>query len=82
MPVFTSDQWLIIALVFLLGLVVGMMLMAGGKWKRLYREEVVRTRELEAENVRLRKEAGELESLRGAAARDEIRRRDERPGPI
>jgi hypothetical protein len=42
MEAFTLDQWLIIALVFLLGLLVGMAFMAGGKWKRLYREEARR----------------------------------------
>ncbi|MFL6856790.1 MAG: hypothetical protein ACJ8DZ_10225 [Allosphingosinicella sp.] len=75
MPIFTPDQWVFIGLFFLLGLVLGMFLMAGGKWKRRYRDENARVRELEAENARLRKEASEMESLRGAAARDEARRR-------
>jgi outer membrane murein-binding lipoprotein Lpp len=82
LPAFTNDQWVIVALVFLLGLVVGMILMAGGKWKRRYREENARVRELEAENARLAKERGEMDTLRQAAARDEARRRDERPGPL
>jgi hypothetical protein len=76
-PVFTNDQWLIIALVFLLGLVIGMALMAGGKWKRRYREEQRRYATLEAENKRLRGEAQEMDSLRNAAARsnrDEVER--------
>ena len=42
MTLFTPDQWLIVALVFVLGLVLGMALMAGGKWKRRYREERAR----------------------------------------
>jgi uncharacterized membrane-anchored protein YhcB (DUF1043 family) len=89
LPAFTNDQWVVVALVFLLGLVIGMILMAGGKWKRRYREEadlrkqeVRRREELEAENRRLTKDAGEMDTLRQAAARDEARRRDERPGPL
>jgi uncharacterized membrane-anchored protein YhcB (DUF1043 family) len=53
-PAFTNEQWVIIGLCFLLGIVVGMILMAGGKWKRRYREENARVRELEAENRRPR----------------------------
>ena len=82
MTAFTSDQWLVVALVFLLGLIVGMALMAGGKWKRRYRDENARVRELEAENARLRKEADEMSSLRHAAARDEARHRSDGPGPL
>jgi outer membrane murein-binding lipoprotein Lpp len=82
LPTFTNDQWVVVALVFLLGLVIGMILMAGGKWKRRYREEGARVRELEAENARLRKESGEMDSLRHAAARDEARRRVDEPGPL
>ena len=79
MPAFTNEQWIVIGLVFLLGIVVGMILMAGGKWKRRYREENARVRELEAENTKLRKDSAEMDSLRGAAARDEVRRREETP---
>jgi hypothetical protein len=68
-PAFTNDQWLIIVLVFLLGVIIGMALMAGGKWKRRYREERARADALDAENKRLRGEAQELESLRHAAAK-------------
>ena len=82
MPAFTYDQWLIILLIFLLGLIIGMFLMAGGKWKNRYRDEVAKRKEVEAENVKLRKDLAEFESLRHAAARDEIRRRDETPGPL
>jgi uncharacterized membrane-anchored protein YhcB (DUF1043 family) len=86
---FSPDQWLIVALIFLLGLVIGMALMAGGKWKKRYREEVNlrkedarQRKELEAENSRLRKEAGEMDTLRGAAARDEARHRADDRGPL
>ena len=82
MTLFTPDQWLIVALVFLLGLVLGVALMAGGKWKRRYREERARCAELEAENRRLQKDSAEMDSLRQAAARDEARRRTDAPGPL
>ena len=82
MTLFTPDQWLIVALVFVLGLVLGMALMAGGKWKRRYREERARADGLEAENRRLLKEGGEMDTLRHAAARDEARRRPDGPGPL
>ena len=66
MTLFTSDQWLIVGLVFLLGLVLGAALMAGGKWKRRYKEERARA----------------ADPLRSAAARDEARRRIDPPGPL
>jgi uncharacterized membrane-anchored protein YhcB (DUF1043 family) len=69
LPAFTNDQWLIVLLVFLLGLVIGMLMMAGGKWKTRYREEKRRCEALEAENKRLRADAQELESLHSAAAK-------------
>ena len=82
MTLFTPDQWLIVGLVFLLGIVLGMALMAGGKWKRRYREERARADAAEAENRRLQKDAGEMDPLRHAAARDEARRRADGPGPL
>ena len=82
MHYFTSDQWVVVALVFLLGLVLGMAMMAGGKWKHRYKDEVRRREEVEAENRRLSKDAHEMDSLRGAAARDEARRRTDGPGPL
>ena len=82
MTLFTPDQWLIVALVFLLGLVLGAALMAGGKWKRRYREERARCAELEAENKRLQKDSSEMDTLRQAAARDEARKRTDGPGPL
>ena len=76
------NDWVLYILIFLLGLVLGMALMAGGKWKRRYREEVRRHAELEAENKRLRAHETELESLRHAAARHDERRRVDGPGPL
>ena len=82
MNYFTPEQWLIVGLFFLLGIVVGMALMASGKWKGRYREERARADALEAENRRLQKDSAEMDSLRQAAARDEARRRDDAPGPL
>ena len=91
---FTPDQWLILLLAFVLGLVLGMALLASPKRKGRYREEVTRREELEAENARLtrefeaerdrtRRDTSEMDSLRSAAARDEARRRtDDEPGPL
>jgi hypothetical protein len=83
------NEWVIYALVFLLGLVLGMALMAGGKWKRRYKEEarlrqeeVKRRQEVEAENRRLAGKGAEMDSLRHAAARDEARKRGDGPGPL
>jgi hypothetical protein len=83
MPGFTPDQWLIILLAFVLGLVLGMALLASPKWKGRYRDETRRRETLEAENEQLRREAREMDSLRQAAVRDESRRRDaDTPGPL
>jgi hypothetical protein len=76
----TTDPnlWAICALVFLLGLLVGVFLTAGGrrKWKARYNSEVERRKELEkahADRAReyeeREKEWRERDSLRGAAAR-------------
>jgi hypothetical protein len=62
MTAFTPDQWLIIILVFLAGLFIGMALLAGGKWKRRYREEAARREALERENAQMRSENAELRS--------------------
>jgi len=66
---FTPNEWAVVLLVFLLGLFIGMFFLAGGKWKRRYRDEVARREELERDNEALRKELRDLETLRGAAAR-------------
>ena len=78
------NDWVIYGLVFLLGLVIGMALMASGKWKRRYKEEhklrqeEVRRREaLEKEHETLRSRGHEMDSLRHSAARDEARRHPE-----
>ena len=77
----TTDPnlWAICALVFLLGLIIGIFLTAGGrrKWKTRYNAEVERRRELEkAHEARNRefeereKEWRERDSLRAAAIKD------------
>ena len=82
MVAFTSDQWIILALVFVLGLLVGAFLLAGSgrKWKHRYRGEVTRREEIE-ERHRDRerewdereKEWRERDSLRAAAIKDQDR---------
>jgi hypothetical protein len=46
---FATDQWIMLVLVFLLGLFLGGWMLAGTKWKRRYREEVARREALERE---------------------------------
>ena len=75
---FTLDQWVILLLVFLLGLVLGGWLFAGTKWKRRYRDEVRRREELERDHATFRKEAHERDMLRDAAVRHPVDR-DRRP---
>jgi len=79
MMTFTPDQWIIVALVFVLGLLIGMFLTAGGrrKWKTRYNDEVARRENLEREHrkqtdewVTKEKEWRERDSLRGAAIRN------------
>ena len=77
----TTDPnlWAICILVFVLGLLIGVFLTAGGrrKWKARYKSEVDRREALEREHAEREKEWRERDSLRGAAARD--RDRDDRP---
>ena len=84
----TTDPnlWVIAALVFLLGLLIGVFLTAGGrrKWKARYKDEVQTRESWQAEHARVQRELEEREkewrerdSLRGAAVKD--RDRDERP---
>jgi hypothetical protein len=49
MTTFTTDQWIILGLVFLLGLLVGAWLTSGGrsKWKKRYNDEVTARKALE-----------------------------------
>ena len=81
----TSDPnlWVICGLVFLLGLLIGAFLTAGGrrKWRGRYREEVTRREALERQHEQhvrdaeaREKEWRERDSLRAAAVKD---RRDE-----
>ena len=81
MTPFASDQYVMLVLAFALGLVIGMFLFAGAKWKRRYREEARLRADLEAENARLRKDAAEADSLRAAAVRNPGRDPADR-GPI
>ena len=82
MLTYTSDQWLIIALIFILGLLIGAFMTAGGrrKWKTRYRDEVAHRERIEAEHKRHHKEweAREKEwrdqdSRRSAAIKDSDR---------
>ena len=79
MIAFTSDQWVILALVFVLGLLIGAFLFAGSgrKWKHRYRSEVDRREAIEQEHAEhhrqfeaREKEWREQDSLREAALRD------------
>ena len=82
MEAFSPDQWLVLLLAFLLGLFLGMSLLASPKWKKRWREEHERAEALETENAQLKRDASEMDTLRHAAARDEARKRDDSPGPL
>ena len=83
-----TNTLVIYALVFLLGLLVGVFLTAGGrrKWKTRYNSEVDRRRELEKEHEKRvkdwdqrEKEWRERDTLRGAAIRSGRDPADDRP---
>ena len=83
-----TNTLVIYALVFLLGLLVGVFLTAGGrrKWKTRYNSELDRRREVEKEHEkRLKdwdereKEWRERDTLRGAAIRSGRDPADDRP---
>ena len=87
MTTFTQDQWFILALVFILGLLVGMFLTSGGrkKWKTRYYDERKRLEDREREYgdrekhwAGQEKEWRERDSLRAAAVKD---RRDPEDQP-
>jgi hypothetical protein len=78
MDAFSLDQWLVLLLAFLLGLFLGMAFLAGGKWKRRYREEVARREALEAENRRL-SDPAERSKLNWADPKDRDHRVEDRP---
>ena len=77
----TTDPnlWAICILVFLLGLLIGVFLTAGGrrKWKTRYRNEVDRREALERDHAEREKEWRERDSVRGAPVTD--RDPDDRP---
>ncbi|MCA1658273.1 MAG: hypothetical protein LC627_03130 [Verrucomicrobiaceae bacterium] len=86
----TSDPnlWAICGLVFVLGLLIGVFLTAGGrrKWRTRYDSEVERRRELEKGHeererhwATQEREWRERDSLRGAAVRDRRDLEDDRP---
>ena len=72
---FTSDQWVIVGLIFLLGLLVGGFLFSGGgrKWKQRYNTEIDRRRELETTHAEREKAWREQDSLRAAALKERER---------
>ena len=74
---FNSDQWVIIALIFVLGLLVGGFLFSGGgrKWKQRYNAEVSRRTDLEKSHGQREKEWREQDSLREAALRNNANNR-------
>ncbi len=76
---FTPDQWVIVALIFVLGMLVGIFMTAGGrrKWKTRHHDEISRREALEAEHKdrerhweEREKEWRERDSLRDAAIKD------------
>jgi hypothetical protein len=73
---FTTDQWIIVLLVFVLGLLVGGFLFSGGgrKWKTRYDAEVTRRSELERTHADREREWRERDSLRGAALKEDRNR--------
>jgi hypothetical protein len=72
---FTTDQWIIVALVFLLGLFIGGFVFSGGgrKWKHRYRNELERREQLELNVAEREKEWRERDSLREAALKGKDR---------
>ncbi|HEX8938430.1 MAG TPA: LapA family protein [Sphingomicrobium sp.] len=72
----TTDPnlWAICALVFLLGLLIGVFLTAGGrrKWKARYKAEQDRREALEKAQAEREKEWRERDSLRVAAAKSPV----------
>jgi hypothetical protein len=77
---FSSDQWIIVMLVFVLGLLVGGFLFSGGgrKWKQRYNAEVDRRSELERTHATREKEWREQDALRAAALKNNARTTDPR----
>lgn len=69
---FTTDQWVIVGLIFLLGLVTGGFLFSGGgrKWKQRYQAEKDRIAAIETRHAAAEKEWRERDALRAAALRE------------
>ena len=69
---FTTDQWVIVALIFVLGLLVGGFLFSGGgrKWRHRYNAEVDRRKDIEERHAAAEKDWRERDSLRAAALKD------------
>ena len=65
------NVWIIYALIFLLGVLVGLFMTAGGrkKWKTRYHDEVERRKVLERDHSDREREWRERDSLKGAATR-------------
>jgi C4-dicarboxylate-specific signal transduction histidine kinase len=78
---FSSDQWLVVLLVFVLGLLIGMWLTSGGKWKRRYKEEAARRDALEREE-KTRRETLEREHKHREAADIAARAQADRGRPL
>jgi uncharacterized membrane-anchored protein YhcB (DUF1043 family) len=70
----STTEWAIILLAFLAGIFIGMSFLAGGKWKRRYKEEV----RLRKEDERRREEV-ERERKHREAEMIAARARDDRP---
>jgi hypothetical protein len=72
---FSTDQWIIVLLVFLLGLFIGGFIFSGGgrKGKQRYNSEVQRREQLEITHGEREKEWRERDSLRAAALKDSDR---------
>jgi uncharacterized membrane-anchored protein YhcB (DUF1043 family) len=52
MLAWSTTEWAIAILIFLAGMFIGMMFLAGGKWKRRYKDEA----RLRQEEIRLRQD--------------------------
>jgi hypothetical protein len=81
MSIFTPEQWIIAALVFVLGMLVGLFLTSGGrkKWKTRYYDERKRLEDREKYWSEQEREWRERDSLRAAAVKDRDNAPDERP---
>ena len=72
---FTQDQWISIGLIFLMGVIIGAFLMAGGgrKWKERYRAEKAHRERIEADYKAAESDWRDQDSRRAAALRDHDR---------